>query len=334
MTKENEFLVSVSEVKYFEPQTNNLILNGKTKLDASMQQQMQSQLINAGKGSKGIYEYNYQKELTFKITEATFDMKYLAMQNGTSILRELGDYFADEFITLDSTGKGTLPNTPFGTVHVQASNGEYVQVVANGNEFTYPALADKEVNVVYVYKEVMDTVKITGDAFPKAVKMVMNADINTRNGKVGEMQIIVPQFKPDGALELSMTHDGVSSTPMSGRALADNKGVYAIISIKRFDQDTVEVHSLYVDKPELTLEAGLTPADSELVTVYGQRGGLYGTIKLDNTGLTFTSDNATIATVNASGVITLAGSANAGDVVMVRVADTAGNRDTVEVTVV
>ncbi|WPK11807.1 hypothetical protein R6U77_18235 [Lysinibacillus louembei] len=334
MTKENEFLVSVSEVKFFDPQTNDLILNGKTKLDTSMQQQVQSQVINAGKGSKGIYEYNYQKELTFTVTEATFDLKYLAMQNGTGILRELGDYFADEFITLDSTGKGTLPNTPFGTVHVQADNGEYVQVVPNGNEFTYSALANKEVNVVYAYKEVMDTIKITGDAFPKAVTMVMNADINTHNGKVGEMQIIVPQYKPNGALELSMTAGGVSSTPMTGRALADQKGVYAIVSVKRFDNDIVQVHSLYVDKPELTLEAGLTPADSEQVTVYGQRGGLYGTIQLDNSDLTFTSDNATIAAVDTNGVITLAASANTGDVVMVRVADAAGNRDTVEVTVI
>lgn len=335
MTKENQFLVSVADVKFINPLTGDLILNAKTELDSTMTQSVQSQLINAGKGAKTIYEYNFTKELLFTVTDAVFDFKYLAMQNGTGITRELSDYYADEKVMLDSTGKGTLKHTPVGNVHVESETGEYVQVIPTGDEFVYANLKDKEVKVSYVYKETMDKILITGDAFPKAVTMVMNADINTNAGKVSELQITVPRFKPDGALELSLTTDGVSSMPMSGRAL-DHDGVYAELNIKMMEGQAVTVNKIFVDAPEIDMLAGQTPADTETIKVFGVRGGLYGIVPMDNADLTFTSDDPTIVSVDGDGVITVEATANAGDVTLIRVVDSnnANNKDTVEVTIV
>ena len=328
---ENKFLTSVADVKLFDDKTGDLILNGKTLLNSSITQAIQSQAIHAGKGSKKIFEYNYQKELSFSIEDATFNTSYICLQNNTKVLRELADYYTNEFITLDSTGKGTLSQEPVGNIHVENENGMYTQIIPNGKDFTYPTLSGQEVQVSYAYKEMMDNITLSADSFPKAVRMVLNGDIMTNNGKEEEMQIVVPKFKPDGAMELSMTHDGVSSSALAGTSLADNKGNYAYISFKTVNDDDVPVIKIAASPSEIDLDSTVS-GDSEQITVYGIRGGSYGVVLLDNTKLTFTSDEPTIATVDADGLVTLGTAANAGDTTVIRITDGKA-KDIVEVTV-
>lgn len=328
---ENKFLTSVADVKLFDDKTGDLILNGKTLLNSSMTQAIQSQAIHAGKGSKKIFEYNYQKELSFSIEDATFSTSYICLQNNTKVLRELADYYTNEFITLDSTGKGTLSQEPVGNIHVENENGTYTQIIPNGKDFTYPTLAEQEVQVSYAYKEMMDNITLSADSFPKAVRMVLNGDIMTNNGKEEEMQIVVPKFKPDGAMELSMTHDGVSSSALAGTSLADNKGNYAYISFKAVNDEDVPVIKIAASPSEIDLDSTVS-GDSEQITVYGIRGGSYGVVLLDNKTLTFTSDEPTIATVDADGLVKLGTSANAGDSTVIRITDGKA-KDIVEVTV-
>ncbi len=52
MTQQNQFLTSVANVRLFDRLTDELILNGKTLLNSSMTQAIQTQAIHAGKGSK------------------------------------------------------------------------------------------------------------------------------------------------------------------------------------------------------------------------------------------------------------------------------------------
>lgn len=328
---ENKFLTSVADVKLFDDKTGDLILNGKTLLNSSMTQAIQSQAIHAGKGSKKIFEYNYQKELSFSIEDATFSTSYICLQNNTKVLRELADYYTNEFITLDSTGKGTLSQEPVGNIHVENENGTYTQIIPNGKDFTYPTLAEQEVQVSYAYKEMMDNITLSADSFPKAVRMVLNGDIMTNNGKEEEMQIVVPKFKPDGAMELSMTHDGVSSSALAGTSLADNKGNYAYISFKAVNDEDVPVIKIASSPSEIDLDSTVS-GDSEQITVYGIRGGSYGVVLLDNKTLTFTSDEPTIATVDADGLVKLGTAANAGDTTVIRITDGKA-KDIVEVTV-
>lgn len=328
---ENKFLTSVADVKLFDDKTSDLILNGKTLLNSSMTQAIQSQAIHAGKGSKKIFEYNYQKELSFSIEDATFNTSYICLQNNTKVLRELADYYTNEFITLDSTGKGTLSQDPVGNIHVENENGTYTQIIPNGKDFTYPTLSGQEVQVSYAYKEMMDNITLSADSFPKAVRMVLNGDIMTNNGKEEEMQIVVPKFKPDGAMELSMTHDGVSSSALAGTSLADNKGNYAYISFKAVNEDDVPVIKIAASPSEIDLDSTVS-GDSEQITVYGIRGGSYGVVLLDNKTLTFTSDEPTIATVDADGLVKLGTAANAGDSTVIRITDGKA-KDIVEVTV-
>lgn len=328
---ENKFLTSVADVKLYDDKTGDLILNGKTLLNSSMTQAIQSQAIYAGKGSKKIFEYNYQKELSFSIEDATFNTSYICLQNNTKVLRELADYYTNEYVTLDGSGKGTLSQEPVGNIHIENENGTFTQIVSNGKEFTYPTLSGQEVQVSYAYKEMMDNITLSADSFPKAVRMVLNGDIMTNNGKEEEMQIVVPKFKPDGAMELSMTHDGVSSSSLAGTSLSDNKGNYAYISFKAVNEEDVPVINIAASPSEIDLDSTVS-GDSEQITVYGIRGGSYGVVLLDNKKLTFTSDDPTIATVDVNGLVTMGVSANAGDTTVIRITD-GKTKDNVEVTI-
>ncbi|MET4561031.1 hypothetical protein [Lysinibacillus parviboronicapiens] len=320
MTQQNQFLTSVANVRLFDRLTDELILNGKTLLNSSMTQAIQTQAIHAGKGSKKVYELNYQKELTFSIEDAAFDTAYIALQNGTEINHQLAEFYTDEIILLDASGKGTLADTPIGKVHVEQVNGTFSQYAPTGKEISVPALAGKEVQVVYAVQEMMDTIEISADSFPKAVRMELNVDIRSNNGKTGEVIIEVPNFKPNGAVEISMTHEGVASSSLAGSSLADKKGNYAYIKLRNLADEKVQVTALASNPSRLVLDSAVA-GDAQRIAVLGIRGAGYSNVLLQNSDLTWTSKNTTIASVDANGVITLGASAAANDQTIIEVTD-------------
>lgn len=315
---ENQFLTSVADVQLFDLKTGDLILNGKTLLNSSLTQAIQSQAIYGGKTSQKLFELNYQKELTFAIEDAVFNVAYICLQNNAKVVRELSEYYATEEVLLDASGAGSVSQTPVGNVHIEMPDGTYKQLIPTGKGFTEPALKDQLVTVAYMYNEMMENIDIKADTFPAAVKMVLNADIMTNAGKEKEIQILVHKFKPDGALELSMTHDGVSSSALAGSAIS-HKGSYAKISLKEVNLTDVPLVALAATPAEVALDSAVL-GDSSTITMYGIRGGSYGNILLDNTKLTWTSDDTNVATV-VDGVITLGATATTGNTTVVRVTD-------------
>lgn len=320
MTQQNQFLTSVANVRLFDRLTDELILNGKTLLNSSMTQAIQTQAIHAGKGSKKVYELNYQKELTFSIEDAAFDTAYIALQNGTEINHQLAEYYTDEIILLDANGKGTLAETPIGKVHVEQLNGTFTQYAPTGKDISVPALAGKEVQVVYAVQEMMDTIEISADSFPKAVRMELNVDVRSNNGKTGEVIIEVPNFKPNGAVEVSMTHEGVASSSLAGSSLADKKGNYAYIKLRNLSEEKVQFTALAANPSRLVLDTAVA-GDSQRITVLGIRGAGYSNVLLQNNDLTWTSKDPSIATVDTNGVVTLGASAKANDQTIIEVTD-------------
>lgn len=322
MSAENQFLVSVADVMLFDTTGNQeqLILSGKTLLNSSLTQSMQTTAIYAGKGSQKVFEYNYQKELAFTIEDAAFDTAYICLQNGTKVNNQLAEIYTQEKVTFDASGVATVTGAPIGVVQAQLENGEYATLTSVGATITDLRFANKaEVNVIYAEAKTVDTITIDAKTFPKAMKMVLNVDIYTNNGKEQEMQITVPKFKPDGALELSMTHDGVSSSALAGSALADKDGNYAYIAFNNIAGTTAVAVTSLAATPTL-VEFDLVSPTPVKPVVLGIRGGVYGNITLDNTALTWTSDDASIATVAPDGTIALAGGI-VGDTVNVRVTD-------------
>lgn len=207
-----------------------LMFVGTTLMNTSISQAVQSTQIYGGKGSRLLFEMDYQKEITLSIEDATFEPQYLALQNGAKIANELGVVYHNETVKFDETGKATLKAEPTGNVQVETQTGDFIPVIAEGAEITVPELAGEETQAVYVQGDVTaKTLKLDASSFPKAFKLVLLVDLfDEHKNKVEELQITIPKFKPDGQFELSLTHDGAATSSMNGKALDDN-GIYAVL---------------------------------------------------------------------------------------------------------
>lgn len=301
-----KFAVSVADVLLYDTSCagEQLILNGKTLINSSITQAIQQTTVYGGKGSQSQFEFNYQKEITVNIEDSTFSPVYMAVQNGTNIVSEEANFYVQEKVTFDATGKATLKSEPVGTVQVGDEFGTYQVVIPTGSDITMEEMADKEATVVYVEKGEFRKMEIKADAFPKTLKLVMTVDIFDDRGKVEEMQIVIPRFKPDGAIDLSLTHDGVATSTLAGKALADCNANYAEIVWKDLvGENEVCYSALSVTPSSIEFETG----DTETLKVKGIRGGLYGNIPITE-GLEFTSADDTVATVDAvTGLVTAVG---------------------------
>lgn len=288
---EKLFAVSTADALLIDPSNDTLVVKATALLTSSMEQAMQQTDINAGRGSQLQTIYNYQKVLSFQIEAADFSPVYLALQTGSEIKNKMSKYFTEELVTFDSTGKGTLSQTPIGNVYVE-SPANHVTKTPTGSVITDIAYADKELKVVYQFDAQVDELTIGANDFPKAYKLVLISDIFNADGdKAYEQQIEVPRYKLDGALSMNLAHDSVAQFTMNGKALTDND-MYATVKWKPVKGTSIKVSSLATDVSEVTLAVG----EKQKVMTLGIRGGGYSNVLMDNSKLTFTSDDEAVAT--------------------------------------
>lgn len=317
---EKQFLVSVADALLIDPDTKALVVKGKALLNSSIEQDMQSNDIFAGRGSKLVYTHRYQKVLNITIESADFSPTYLAMQTGSTIKNELSKYYKEELLTFDGTGKATVTETPIGDIYVELENGTNQSVTPATKDITVVALANKTAKVVYQYNTTVDVIDIPADTFPKAYELVLTSDIFNPSGKTFEMQVQVPKYLLDGKISLSLQHDQTGNTTLSGKSLVDTDGNYAYVKFLPVAGNAVGISSLAGSPSEVQLDHTV-PTDSEQLTVIGIRGGVYSNIIMDNTKLTFTVDDATQAKVSASGLVELGTAPTAGSHTVVRITD-------------
>lgn len=302
----NKFLASVADVLIYDQQ-DNLFAYGKTLIDSSLTQSIQSSSIFGGKQSQKLYTYDYQKELQIAISDAAFNVEFLALQSNAKFEQEMSAYY--QSVVLDFTANvATLPATlnPMPTtVDVQLPTGGFIKAAVVDGAVTVGTLGDaKDVTVAFVTQKLMDTMAISGTKFPTAAKIVLNADIFTdEDGKVQELQIVVPKFKPDGALDLQLTHDGVSNTPLAGSSSVDARGNHAYFSL-------VDVEGAGGGATTSYLELAASPhiinlaVDGEITpVVYGVRGGVFGVAVVPGNQIAYFVADPLVAEVSAEGVI-------------------------------
>jgi hypothetical protein len=315
----NIFLVSVADVALFDPNNNNHLIGvAKANTDSSITSSIDSNEIRAGKGNKKVYEYKHSRTVDLAMTSAAFEYRFLALQTGNAISTGAENIWNfGECVTLDGSGVGTLAQSAVGGyVYTIDDNGTVYNNVPSGAEtktITFLAFANTTITVYYQKTAAnVDKVQITSSGVPKIVTAILSADIADNTGIIGKLQIEIPRLQLSGEIEISMTPDGVSSTNLSGTALANQIGdcgeeVYA--ELKVFKSSTTVSYSALAASPSvITVDMPAT----ETINVYGLRGSLYAPVLLNNTDLTFTSGTPGVATVSAAGVITgvIAGTCN------------------------
>lgn len=321
-TKGKEFVVSVADFAFYIDDV--LACTGTTNLSSSISVSMQEQAVNAGKGNKKVFSYKYGRELTAELEAADWKLEYIALQTGSQITNGIKDFYSlNECVTLKD-GVGSIDYTPIegAKVGVELPNGTFVEIEADGTSIDLKdfGLTDCMVKVTYQYKTMTKRITIDAESTPYIGKLVLQADKhNSKKGKVGIVEIVIPSYSLDGNFDISFTPDGVTSTTMSGSALAvegdtceDGGAVYAYISEKDDAAEEVSLSEIAIVAPSTSIKVG----GEMTLSVEGIMGVMFKPVELDvadctfsveagNTGLTVGAKDGKLSGATASGTATV-----------------------------
>ena len=228
-----KFLTSVADV-YAYDENDVLLFSAKTLLDSSIETSVGNTDVRAGRGNQLQYVFYNTAEMNINLTDAQFNLDLLANSVGASIATG-SNIYVEETVTLGASGAGTVAGTPLvvqGTNPIYGwltfEDGTIERVTFTGSNFTSGVGAENDVVCVryYALDSSARSVTIPSNVVPSIVRLVMVAQLNSSDvatNVIGEVQIIVPKASLTGAFSISMTADGVSSTPLSARALASDE---------------------------------------------------------------------------------------------------------------
>ena len=307
-TKGKEFVVSVADFAFYI--NDVLACTGTTNLSSSISVSMQEQAVNAGKGNQKVFSYKYGRELTAELEAADWKLEYIALQSGSQISKGIKDFYSlNECVTLVD-GIGTIDYTPIqgAKIGVELPNGTFQEVEADGTtiDLTAFGLTNEKIRATYQYNAMSKRITIDAESTPYVGKLILQADKhNSRKGKVGTVEIVIPAYSLDGNFDISFTPDGVVSTKLSGTALAvegdtcsDGGAVYAYITEKDNDDAEIGVSDIVIVAPATSIKTGATMD----LSVEGIISSLYAPIQLDVSKVTFsvTPGEATGTSVGAN----------------------------------
>lgn len=306
MSDVQQFVVSVGDAYMFDPQNNDAYIgSSKTLLDSSISVSMSSEEVRAGFGAQKIFEFFHSRNVECTLNSASFDLSYLAMNVGQSILSGVEQVWKfGECVTL-SGGNGTVSDTPIGDILVQMQDGTIVETTPDGNSFSVPEASNETVTVSYRYNALIDKVTIDAGAAPKIIKVVQQYKVFSKAGQIGILEVEIPRLQLTGNFDLSFTTTGVAASQMTGVALATGESacgepIYAVVKFIPHTTQTVQYNMIATTPSEIELEVG----DTIQLTTYGIRGGIYANTLLAPSSLTYASDITDVATVDSNGVIT------------------------------
>lgn len=273
--------------------------------------------------------YLHDSAMALTMNDSLFSLEYLSLQTG-SIIQAGADVLTLEQVTTTVANKITVKDTPqkfgqFGIIGWYSLVGEDNWITITFDPDTKTAnVADlpqgTTVCVKYTKTDASAEQFTVSSAFiPAQVYMILtlplfksgtDAKQFSNSSKVGEIQVEIPNFMFDGAVDLALTSAGTTTTPLSGHALAtftglegcdSNDGYYAKLKQITYNKDEfADAKAIVVADANVELKA----TETQTLQVYAIYSGIKAPKLIDNSKLTFTSSNDTYASVNAKGVVT------------------------------
>lgn len=315
------FIAGPATVQMFSG--GNLISTSKTLINNSITIETSAEDIRGGMGNQLFGKYFHDSTLNMELEDAMFRFEWLVYALGANISYG-NDIIFTETKDIPSDGQVTLSKTavPFGSATAKAwmfAPGETVFVtvdVTTGTSITAPEqFRGKKACIRYAYNNpAAKTLKVSSNIIPSEVTLVARAQLfagslqeSSQRSRVGFVDIIIPRFLFNGAVNLNLTSAGVATTPISGSALAvlsegceDTDGYYAeLVEILDNSNWYDDVVSLVVPGGAVELAAAATKTVD--VNAYKAAGGY---VRQPNSVYTFSTLDAATATVDATGKIT------------------------------
>lgn len=240
------FIAGVGNATLFDGE--RLVASANTLIDSGITIGLSFEDIRAGIRNKLYGRYAHTSTFDLKLTDAMFNLEYLAMNTGSDISLG-GDVMVDEELT-STAKKITLSKT---AVAISGSK-VYAYAKKSGTDNVYDKYAVAQDNSIevpvdgtycirYMYtNDLASKMVVKANFIPKTLTLILEAnlysggscDIETST-LAGKVTIKVPRFMLNGSQELSLTASGVANTSIEGTALASGcagcsgDGVYAEI---------------------------------------------------------------------------------------------------------
>ena len=321
-------LASVGTVQFFDQSSGDLIVTSKTLVDSGINFSVTAEDIRGGMANALLSRYLHDSAMALTLTDALFDFSYMALNVGGTI-QTGADVLTVEQVTTAEANKITVSETPqkfgnFGVIGWYSVVGE-----DNWTKITFDA-DTKTANVPDLSQGTTVCVKYTktdasaeqftvSSAFiPAQVYGVLTLPLFksgtdtkqfSNSSKVGEVQIEIPNFMFDGAVDLALTSSGATTTPLSGHALAtftglegcdSNDGYYAKLKQVTYNKDEfADVKAIVVADANVELLAN----EVQTLQIYAIYSGIKAPKLIDNSKLVFVSSNDTYATVDQTGKV-------------------------------
>ena len=257
------FLASVGNAEAYAARNGEFahVLSARTLTESTLGFTSSMEEVRAGQGAKLYGRFNHSAGMTVSLTDAMFDMNYIALQTGSQIQTGASAIYAKDSYTAVTGATKTIALTKepvaIGTacgldkkvVWFRASGcnptQEDISVVIDGTDNKYEdgnltvgaTDAAKFVDGVtycisyFAMDNLADLIKISANFIPAEMVLVLTAklfegDANApETGKpAGEITIKVPRFQLDGQFDLSMAMTSAATIALNGTALAVDAG--------------------------------------------------------------------------------------------------------------
>lgn len=301
-----------------------LVATANTLVDSSITIGLTMEDVKRGGGNKLYGRYAHDATFGLKLTDAMFNLEYLAMNTGSDI--ELGgDVFATAKVKSDAQKKITLPQTAvpvFGGDNAKiyayafksGTTANYVAYEVTNNAIVVDT-AEAEYCLRYmVHNDYASKLVISSNFIPKTLSIILTANLYSGGScdletstLAGSIEIKIYRFMLNGNQDFSMTATGVAQSTLEGTALAygcagcDGDGAYAEITQILTDASADKFSALIVEDADRSAAKG----DKLPIAVYA--------CPVDGAPVKLANSDITVATgegyTYADGVITIGDSA-------------------------
>lgn len=309
MDKIGQALVSVAEVKFYDPITDYELGSAFALTDSGISSDMQSAEVRGGFMNQLLFDIKHTRGFSINFTSATFKPVYLSFQTGTDIVVGAKNVYMFDDCKTATNGHLTLSRVPVGPVNVQLPNGQIIDIpTPDSAEID---LGNSDINgeciCSYAYSNTqVSNISINADTQPMTVKAVMHVRAQEQDGTIGTYEVVIPRLKFTGTIDFSFTADGVSSTNISGTALSYSDAA-ACGQQKYADWTYIpDTASIVAPIAIASVPSKISIAEDGTITpaIYAIRGGLYSNELLTDR-LSFASAASGTASVDTqTGLIT------------------------------
>lgn len=229
---QNHYLAGVGTALLFKG--NDLIGVAKTLTESTFNFAITAEDIRGGKGNGLLGRYFHDSTLTATLTDAMFDLNYIALSLGVNV-ESGGLSVKEEELKVGADSTVTTTETPVafdGTMigwYKKPTDTDWTIGTIAGNKMTITGGTQDAVYCVkYFYQNAnAKSITIKSQYVPATLHVVVLTDLYS--GKVGTQSdatrygrliVDIPQFQLDGSQDLSLTATSAATVSLSGQALA------------------------------------------------------------------------------------------------------------------